>query len=98
MRPRHLVLVTILLLMVLALSPSVGLAQDGYEQLVTRALSDLGTNCANLEVNNVCVAFDHVEVSFTSTAPAGFSGAPGDRAELTAVSGVIFTPWLRALK
>jgi Tol biopolymer transport system component len=78
--------------MALALSPSVGLAQDGYEQLVTRALSDLGTNCADLDVNNVCVAFGHVQVSFTGTAPAGFSGAPGDRAELTAVTGVQTTP------
>jgi Tol biopolymer transport system component len=92
MRPRHLVSVTLLLLVALALSPSTGLAQDSYEQLVTRALSELGTNCANLEVNNVCVAFDNVQVSFTGAAPAGFTGALGDRAELTAVNSVQTTP------
>lgn len=92
MRPRHLVSVTLLLLIALALSPSVGMAQDGYEQLVTRALSDLGTNCANVDVNNVCVAFDNVQVAFTGAAPADFSGAPGDRAELTSVTSVQTTP------
>jgi Tol biopolymer transport system component len=92
MRPRHLVSVTILLLMALALSPSTGLAQDSYEQLVTRALSELGTNCANLEVNNVCVAFNNVQVSFTGATPVGFTGALGDRAELTDVNSVQTTP------
>jgi Tol biopolymer transport system component len=92
MRPRHLASVTILLLMILALSPSTGFAQDSYGQLVTRALSEMGTNCANLEVNNVCVAFDTVQVSFTGVAPAGFTDAPGDRAALTSVASVQTTP------
>jgi Tol biopolymer transport system component len=82
----------VLLLTVLFLAPGVGLAQDGYEQLVARALSDLGTNCANLETNNLCVAYDTVQVAFTGATPDGFTSAPGDRAELTSVASVQTMP------
>jgi Tol biopolymer transport system component len=93
MRPSHLFPIVILLLMALVLSPGAGLAQEvNYQQIVTRALSDLGANCANLGVNSVCVGFDQVQVTFTGATPEGFSNAPGDRAELTTVSSVQTQP------
>jgi Tol biopolymer transport system component/uncharacterized protein YraI len=91
MRPRLIVFIFWLLL-ALVVSPGIGSAQESYEQLVTRALSDLGTNCANLSANSVCVAFDNVQVSFAGAIPEGFSDAPGDRADLTSVTSVQTTP------
>ncbi len=88
MHPRLLVPLILMLVLTLVITPGVGLAQDGYEQLASRALSSLGTNCAATGVNQLCLAYDNVEVGFTGTAPTGFSGVPGDEAELTEVSSV----------
>jgi Tol biopolymer transport system component len=74
-------------LVVAALLPAVpaAQAQDGYEQLVRRALSELGTNCANLDQNSACYGFANVEGAFGD---ASTFAAPGDRAGLTELTSL----------
>ncbi len=79
-----------LLLLALVLTPVVqtGLAQNSTTcpQLVTEAISELGTNCANLGPNSVCYGFSRVETTF---AAEGVSlGAPGDSAPLAALQRI----------
>jgi Tol biopolymer transport system component len=85
MRLKHLVLVVFL--MVAAVLPVVpaAQAQDGYEQLVRRALSELGTNCANLDQNSACYGFANVTGDFSD---ASTFAAPGDRAGLSNLNAV----------
>lgn len=64
-------------------APQPGRAQGGYEQLVRRALSELDTNCANLDPNSVCYGFAEVSATFSDAFPTAALAAPGDRAELT---------------
>lgn len=79
MRLKRLILVVFLVAAFIPLVPATQ-AQDNYEQLVRRALSELGTNCANLEPNSVCYGFAKVQGTFSET--TSFA-APGDRAPLT---------------
>ncbi len=68
------------IVLVAALVPPVQ-AQDGsdpYQQLIMRALSELGTSCANTEVNYACIGFPSVEAEFFADSDAAFS-SPGDR-------------------
>jgi len=90
MRSKFLVSVLILVVIVtLVPAPNVSVAQDGYEQLVRRALSDLGTNCANLARNSACYGFREAQATFgeLSVASTVFS-QPGDRVELTDVASL----------
>lgn len=79
MRFKHLVLITILVAALIPAMP-IAQAQDNYEQLVRRALSELGTNCANLDPNSACYGFANVQATFSETTTFA---APGDRALLT---------------
>lgn len=90
MRLRYFVLITVLVLAALMPRPQVGQAQDGdvYEQLVRRALSELGTSCANLGANSACYGYALVQATFSDGTAAGAFGTPGDRAELTALQSV----------
>ncbi|MBI5957843.1 MAG: PD40 domain-containing protein [Chloroflexi bacterium] len=85
MRLKH--LFPVVILVVAALLPAVpaAQAQDGYEQLVRRALSELGTNCANLDQNSACYGFANAEATFGDTSTFA---APGDRAELTELTSL----------
>lgn len=85
MRLKLTILITTLVL-VAALVPTVQ-AQDGsdpYQQLVMRALSELGTSCANIELNDACIGFPNVEAEFFGESEAEFSNV-GDRVSLADV-------------
>ncbi|HVO71426.1 MAG TPA: hypothetical protein VMT24_15355, partial [Aggregatilineaceae bacterium] len=84
-------IVSILIVVVVAAlvpAPSVGLAQDAYEQLVRRALSDVGTSCANLARNSACYGFPDAQATFGDTTSPGAFGQQGDRVALTNVASL----------
>jgi Tol biopolymer transport system component len=84
-------IVSVLIVVVVAAlvpAPNVGLAQDAYEQLVRRALSDLGTNCANLARNSACYGFPEAQATFKDTTSPGVFSQPGDRVALTNVASL----------
>lgn len=84
MKRKMFFLVGVMVALVVALPvPQPSRAQGGYEQLVRRALSELDTNCANLEPNSACYGFAEVSATFADTFPTAALTAPGDRAELT---------------
>lgn len=86
MRLKYTVLIVVLMLV--AVMPQAALAQDGgdtYQQLVTRAISELGVSCADLEVNSACVGFPQVEAAFTDESSLT---SAGDRAPLTALTSI----------
>ncbi|MCD4685998.1 MAG: SH3 domain-containing protein, partial [Anaerolineae bacterium] len=83
MRLKYLVLITILVLVAVMPQPPLTQAQDGgdpYQQLRTRALSELGVNCANPQPNEACAGFAEFSAEFTDGATLE---NPGDRAALT---------------
>ena len=82
MRLRYIVPLLVIMLVAMLPMSQRGYAQDGYEQLARRALSELGTNCANLARSSACYGFAEVSATFDTTSTAKFT-APGDRAELT---------------
>ncbi len=84
MRLKHLVLIAVLVVALIPAMP-VARAQDNYEQLVRRALSELGTNCANLDANSACYGFAKVQATFSET--TAFD-APGSRAALTGLTAL----------
>jgi Tol biopolymer transport system component len=63
-------------------------AQDGYQDLISDALSDFGLNCAIMEVNSLCVGFDRVDTSFYGESPEDFASVAGDKAELINVDSI----------
>jgi len=87
MRLRYIGLIIIIVLTALMPRPQVGQAQEGdvYEQLVRRALSELGTSCANLGMNSVCYGYAQVQATFSTTDTIN---APGDRAALTSLDTI----------
>lgn len=94
MRLRYLVsLIAILFAVALVSVPQPSLAQDGgetCEQLVQRALSELGTTCANLDGNSVCYGFESMTVTpaLGAEIPQDFFTEPGYRADLNLVETV----------
>jgi hypothetical protein len=84
MRYRSLILIILVFALVLPNAPIQ--AQDGEDEcvdLIRQAISDLGTNCANMDDNTACYGFDATTASFLETVPADFFTTPGERAELT---------------
>ncbi|MBN1564145.1 MAG: PD40 domain-containing protein [Anaerolineae bacterium] len=78
-------------LVILALSLSVipilnsSQAQNGYQDLIRDALSDLGLNCAIMDINSLCVGFDRVETTFYGAPPKDYASEAGDKAPLNTI-------------
>ncbi len=90
---KRLSLIAIIVVLVAALPvPQSSRAQVGYEQLVRRALSELDTNCANLEANSVCYGFAEVSATFSAAVPDADLTEPGDRAALTGLLSLRTSP------
>lgn len=60
--------------------------------VVNRALGEIGTNCANLDRNNVCYGYNSVEATFSDIVPQEFFSKPSDRAALTALQSLQTAP------
>jgi hypothetical protein len=60
--------------------------------LVNRALAEIGTNCANLDRNNVCYGYNNVEAAFSEVVPQDFFSRPSDRAALTTLESLQTAP------
>lgn len=97
MRLKYLVLVVIIVLVAIQPAPKRGQAQDPYEQLVRRALSELGTNCANLGRNSACLGFPDVVPTFVGEPPEEPFEEPGDRADLLELESLL-TPAIDLLE
>lgn len=88
MRLRHCIPLLVLIALLLTPVPQASLAQDGgttCEQLIRQAVTDLGTNCANLGPNSLCYGYEGVEAELI---PAGPFDTPGQRAALSDVQSV----------
>ena len=88
MRLRHCIPLLVLIALLLTPFPQASLAQDGgstCEQLIRQAVTSLGTNCANLELNSLCYGYAGVEAELI---PAGPFDTPGQRAALSDVQSV----------
>jgi archaellum component FlaF (FlaF/FlaG flagellin family) len=58
-------------------------AQSSGQALVTQALHDIGTNCANLALNTTCLAHASVQRTTSSGLVSTTYTQPGDRASIT---------------
>jgi hypothetical protein len=86
MRYRFVLIILLSALVFSALPRSIQAQEDSEDmctQLVRQVLTDLGTNCANMEDNTACYGFEKVEATFTEPVEEGFFSEPSDRAELT---------------
>lgn len=87
MKYRRFVLAVLLLGVVVILSSAFTVSAQQATTcpaLVSSALNQLGTNCANLERNTSCYGFERVQhTAFAESTPADFYTTPGDRSSLT---------------
>ncbi len=88
-------IVFIVLLLLLAglivLSPAAA-QENTCPALVNRALAEIGTNCANLDRNNVCYGYDSVDAAFSEVVSQEFFSRPSDRAGLTTLESLQTAP------
>lgn len=66
---------------------------DTCPGLVTYAINQLATNCANTDPNSVCYGYESVEAAFSQPVESNFFSEVGDRAELTEVQAVRTGPF-----
>ncbi|MBN1679620.1 MAG: hypothetical protein JW966_04960 [Anaerolineae bacterium] len=97
MRVRHLVLIVALVAVAVLPLPQAAKAQDGTDactQLILSVLSDLGTNCANMESNTACAGFDDVTGMLVEgiEEPEGFFEEAGYRTDLLELAVVAGSP------
>lgn len=88
-------LLTLFVLALLSVSQVVIQAQTGdaaCPALVERALTQVGSNCSNLERNSACYGFNQVQATFAQTVAADFFTRPADVAELAAVQTIRTSP------
>jgi hypothetical protein len=89
-------LVIVIILITLIFPPglsSTAEAQGGDDQqeclaLLRQVMTDLSTNCANMDSNTVCYGFEEVAATFTDSFPEDYFSEPGDRAELTQLASI----------
>jgi Tol biopolymer transport system component len=100
MRNRYVPFIAFLLFVMLlgaASNPQPGQAQDGgetCEQLVQRAFSELGTNCASVGRNAACYGFETLTATLAEDVktPSDFFTGPGYRTELTTLDSITTSP------
>lgn len=61
---------------------------ESCPQLVARAFTSLGTNCANLETGTACLGFGTVETTFGEPVADDFFTAQADRADVAMLSSI----------
>lgn len=61
---------------------------DTCPALVTYAVTQLATNCANTDGNSACYGYEAVNATFRDTVEPDYFSEPGDRAELTTIEAV----------
>lgn len=87
---RKWMLLTLLLLSTFAASAQTGLKTCPV--FIDEALSQLGTNCADMGRNTVCYGYNRVDASFVTEVAEDFFSAPSDRAQLVSLETIQTAP------
>lgn len=87
---RKWMLLTLLLLSTFAASAQTGLKTCPV--FIDEALSQLGTNCADMGRNTVCYGYNRVDASFVTEVAEDFFATPSDRAQLVSLETIQTAP------
>jgi hypothetical protein len=90
MRSRYLVFTALLCL--LAFAPAIAQGQSNCPALVEKALTDLTTNCSEMNRNSACYGFNRVDATFAEATDDTVFSTPADRARLAELQTIETTP------
>jgi hypothetical protein len=87
---KHLSTIAFMLVLLLPSMPILHAQQTANTcpALANFALSQLGTNCLNLNGNEMCYGFNQVEASFSNPVPEDYFTQPGDTATLSTLTSI----------
>ena len=91
---RHLQFVSLFVvgIMLLVLSPPLGLAQTTCPAFVEQAITTLGDNCSGMDRNTACYGYTPLEATFSETVAPDFFTRPSDRTALTTLDSLRTAP------
>jgi hypothetical protein len=92
MQARRFLLVVLILSAVAMFSVALSVSAQDSSSLVTQALHDIGTNCANLALNTTCLGHASVTRTNSSGVVSTTYTQPGDRASITTTHRIQTSP------